>query len=187
MSANAPPLYKTLNRLFASVFWPAAAGNVFWAIWSLIVDPPSALGNDEYASSLVVMSALTIYLTANWVLDFGSEQQVVTSPWYWVAQTTHVMTMVAVSMAATLRFDWIAPASAVFFLVNVMGHGSGLWSPRDGNVRAHVALHGTAAIACLIAVYAQQVAIIPITYGLVLALWIYLRRDPLSKSFSRRV
>jgi hypothetical protein len=113
--------------LFLDLLWPAAAGNVAWAVAQVAVGHERS---QSVASRLIVLVLLAVYLAIDWS---RSKSQPTKKKRYWVGDTFHLISIVAFAVAVADNDGEIAEWSlAAVFSVGVVGHLSGLWEIRVG-------------------------------------------------------
>src|SRR5688572_33491596 len=87
-------------KLFQSVIWPAAAGNVAWSFFTVAIERGV---NQESAIKLIVLSLLAVYLCADWLqTDFLSGTRNL-KPCFWLAEGPLAITIVIFAIATQLK------------------------------------------------------------------------------------
>lgn len=127
--------------VFQGIFWPAAAGSVFWSLCTLVVGelPEQAskeLVDDILAGAyvpdwdtiarLVVLLLLAAYLTVNWMRVAAVPKSV--PPKYWVFDFFHLWTIAFCAIAAESRSHYLEWLLVGLFLWAAIGHLSGAFS-----------------------------------------------------------
>jgi hypothetical protein len=110
------------QRILFDLFWPATAGNVAWSFYSVLV---KAIGSAPapYASALVVLALMSLYLAANWL---RTAEHDVDAGYFW-ADAAHTGTIILFSIALTEGKPWAPLALAAMFAVTALGHASNAW------------------------------------------------------------
>lgn len=166
-----------LRTVFDNIFWPAAAGNVFWSFCNVVIDPQSgALG---VASKLVILILLSIYLTISWLrfrVAKGDQSYV-----GWAFDFLHLWAIVFAALATQIAPEWLEKLLATYFIVTALGHVSGHWKlPEDERYLsiklATINLSGV--LVLLVGEYFElpDEIILPGSFALVFVLWLFLGR-----------
>jgi hypothetical protein len=118
------------NNLFDDLVWPACAGNVAWAFFTLALDRNDLSGFDVSARLLVrrIQLRSAIYLTVNWMRKNDVPKG---KSYYWVADACHVFTIIVFAIAtASLHksVNWLSWSLAALFFVSVIAHLTGAWA-----------------------------------------------------------
>jgi len=112
--------------LFLDLLWPAAAGNVAWAVAQVAIDYDSGQSS---ASRLAVLILLAIYLIIDWSRSKSLPEK---SRRYWKGDAIHLISIVAFAVAVAGNKSTISEWSlAVVFLVGVVGHSAGVWEVNE--------------------------------------------------------
>jgi hypothetical protein len=114
-----------VNDLFQNLIWPAAAGNVAWAFFTVAVQEKWA--ERGVRARLVVLCMLAVYLAANWMVTSSERYRL--KPRHWVAEAFQSVTIVVFAIATQLRMAWLDCSLAAVFFVTIAGHIAGLWEP----------------------------------------------------------
>ena len=109
-----------MKNLFQNLVWPAAAGNVAWALVTLAITEPWKETN--VLPRLVVLLLLAVYLTVGW-LRIPTEPR----PGYWIADFIHILTIIVFAIATQLNKSWLECSLFSIFTVTTAGHLLGAW------------------------------------------------------------
>jgi hypothetical protein len=171
-----------MKKLFQSLIWPAAAGNVAWAFFTVAVQETWAA--PTVAARLTVLLLLAVYLALDW-MSTESELDRLKS-WYWVADAFHVVAIVALAIATQLNTQRLAYFLAAVYAVTIVGHIAGAWEP-TGTVRkcwrnrallAGISVLGLVLMLVLPYVLAEgSLWHLPITMAIGVTLWNLLRNQ----------
>jgi len=170
---------KILKILFESIFWPAAAGNVFWSFCSLIIKPEK--GQVELISLLIILLVLSFYLTINWLrIRTGPESF---SGLYAFFEFMHLFLIVLCSIAAQSNESSLEVLLAAFFIVTTIGHFIGAWSTdgycwRDSLKLAAINVTGLGVIVVGSFAGVDESIRLPLSLSLVFCLWLLFGRGP---------
>jgi hypothetical protein len=174
--------------LFESVFWPAAAGNVFWSFASLLIEQKVQLSHPSSWGAGLLLLLLSLYLSVEWLRNYTRIPADVALS-FWFFDWIHICAVVAVALSASLKPTWLPVASAAFFFVTAVGHFFGVWKTSDSTECGHVTSAVINVIGAPIAfagiLYAPMHAWLPtIAFVVVLALWSAHRWGSLKDLFS---
>lgn len=86
-----------MAALFQSVIWPAVAGNVAWAFFTVLIQE-WAQGGAYSWPRLCLLGALAIYLCLDWMHTESIKAEL--RPWYWVGDVFLATAIAAVAIAA---------------------------------------------------------------------------------------
>lgn len=115
-----------LKSLFDSVFWPAAAGNVFWSLFTLLLEAVGKPLDYEAIGRMAVLVLLTLYLSIEWVRNLAHGPS---NPDFSFSlfDALHIWAVVLVALSAQLRPDLTSVALYAYFIINTVGHVAGVW------------------------------------------------------------
>jgi hypothetical protein len=178
---------ENLKSLFQSVFWPAAAGNVFWSACTLLVDKQVDPLSPSALSRLAVLALLSLYLSIEWLRNYQSLPQTVT--WkFWLADWLHICAVVFVAITAATRTDWLASSAIAYFGVTALGHFVGAWEAAETRVKdrallGFINLLGVFVIIASGYFVASLVWRVPTAFLIVVGLWLLYRREAICSLF----
>lgn len=83
-----------MRDLLPELAWPAAAGNVAWALFTVFtLERPGK----HLASRLCILLVLSIYLSVDWIWTKTELWRL--KPHYWIADSVHILTIVLLALA----------------------------------------------------------------------------------------
>lgn len=112
-----------MKRLFHNVVWPAVAGNVAWAFFTVLVE--AHWSDHIFWARLAALLAVGIYLAADWYNTDEVFSKI--NPSYWVADAFLAPAIAVFAIATQARNPWAVYAIAVTFFVAIIGHLFGAW------------------------------------------------------------
>jgi hypothetical protein len=170
----------TMKKLFQNLVWPAAAGNVAWAFFTVAVQETWAARG--VAARLAMLLLLAVYLALDWMKTESELDRL--KRWYWIADTFHVAAIVAFAIAIQMNTQRLTCFMAAGYSVTVVGHLAGAWEP-TGEVRKRwrnrVLLSGISMLGLVIILVLPYVLAegslwhLPIAIGSGVILWSLLR------------
>jgi hypothetical protein len=122
-----------MERLFQNVIWPAAAGNVAWAFFTVITKPEWSEG--DFWARLLVLLFVAVYLGADWKNTDSMSVKQQLRPLYWIADAFLAVATVVFAIAIESRLPWANWALVALFIVAIGGHATGLWAPKTGTYK----------------------------------------------------
>lgn len=120
--------------LFQSVYWPAAAGNVLWALINTILYAVSTGGWRAVLPSLAILVVLGTYLSVEWVRNLTGEA---TMKWWLSFALIDGAHLVLICAAAIMVTPNVLPPDhirllpwvlVVFYLLTAIGHARNVWN-----------------------------------------------------------
>ncbi len=166
------------RELFLGLIWPAAAGNVAWALLQTVLDS-NTRGPVNWAH-LVVLGLLVIYLSVDWLRTKKAE--IGDSSLYWIFDSLLVLSIAWLSIALQIpRGDFFLTCSlGGVFAVAILGHLLGAWKKTGEKnwPRFTLAACGFLGLILLAGGYcSHQVSQwnLVLSFGTVLTLWIVVR------------
>jgi hypothetical protein len=146
--ANGPPgggrIEVDLPRqVFANIFWPAAAGNVFWSfcsLWIDWIDPETPEIN--FWPRLTLLLIFSIYLTLGWMRF--TQDRTILDPKYCTYEFGHLVLLVFCALATQRYQEALGPFLIAYFVWMTLGHWREGWKlsdekyPRKSLVIVHV-------------------------------------------------
>ena len=175
MAIDKKRLSEALATLAQNIFWPAAAGNVFWALFSVTFD------SDEHiavvAPQAVLLFLAATYLSINWLRQHRSSVTENASVLFWILDWVHLIFIVITVNAAHYAPEWLSCALAAQLTVTTFGHVFGFWEiPGEASKRkywlASINALGVASIFFSHAFGIPEEWAPTFSFGLVLFLWI---------------
>ena len=120
-------MVASFKEVFTNVAWPAAAGNVFWAMCNISLARPTVGQGDEVPLSvrLIVLVCFCFYLTVGW-LRIRVQAGIVRFR-YWFFEFLHVSAIVITANATHIRDDLIWICLLAFFVTTIAGHIFNAW------------------------------------------------------------
>ncbi|MGQ7814285.1 hypothetical protein [Metapseudomonas furukawaii] len=183
-----PSQHQTLKSLFEAVFWPAAAGNVFWSFCTLILDSNAAPLFPDVISRLLVLALLACYMSIEWVRNYQEFPPVV--PWtFWLFDWLHVLTVVFVALAASIRPELLFPTAFFYFAITALGHITDAWEAAetrrcDRIVLCCINLIGLVVLIVGISQDAEHWHL-PLSFMATFGLWLCFRHKQIAQHFKR--
>ena len=112
------------QTLLQNLVWPAAAGNVAWALFTLLVRNSGSLDEGGVLARALVLLLTFSYLTTSWRrLHYLDE----INPWYMFFDLVHISTIVAFAIAVESNKPWLEWALCVVFISALVSHLIGAW------------------------------------------------------------
>lgn len=118
----------TLRAIFENIFWPAAAGNVFWSLCSGVLKP--CPWDIAVYSQIVILVVFSIYLTLGWLRLKISIDNIPSI--YWPFEFLHLLLFVLSSLSAQLRPDLLYYFLFSYFILMIVGHLLEVWNIPGG-------------------------------------------------------
>lgn len=117
-------------KLLHGLIWPAVAGSVVWAFFTVAIDKWSAIGDAGYLviAQLVALLFFAVYLAADWW--YTNQKEVNMRPCYWPfdALLAIAITVSAIALSLTSVEIQVAKLSmALAFFITAIGHLLGAW------------------------------------------------------------
>lgn len=126
--------HALINSALRQLFWPAAAGNVAWALFTV------GLGNNllsgEVWPRFLILLFLASYLACDWVWTTARFDEQ-TKPWFWWIEAPFLVVVVALAILTEkvecLEKDvlWLEVPLGGSFLFALLGHSLGAWNKDD--------------------------------------------------------
>ena len=90
------------KRLLQELVWPAAAGNVAWALFTIAIQEP---WSQNTVARVLVLIFLAIYLAVEWlrIALLRFEPSIL----YWIFDGVHILTIVVFAIATQLDKPWL--------------------------------------------------------------------------------
>jgi hypothetical protein len=120
--------------LFQSVYWPAAAGNVLWALINTILFAVSVSAWRAVLPSLAILVVLGTYLSVEWVRNLTGEATMRGWLPFAVIDGAHLVLICAAAIMVTPNvlppdhirlLPWVL---AIFYLLTAFGHAGNVWN-----------------------------------------------------------
>jgi hypothetical protein len=117
-------------KLLHGLIWPAVAGSVVWAFFTVAVDRESAIGDGDYLviAQLVALFFFAAYLAADW--RYTNQKEVNMRPYYWPFDALLAIAITVSTIALSLTVLEIKAAKysmALAFFTTAIGHLLGAW------------------------------------------------------------
>lgn len=179
---------NSLRDLFKSLFWPAAAGSVFWSFCTILTRLPSELTEPEVLSSLIILFMLTTYLSLGWLMSYEKTPSQLPAK-FWIFDCIHICAIVFAALSAVENFSLLNKTSLFFFGATTVGHVVGAWEldapkPKDRWCLAMINCAGV-----IIILLGDQLSInpwqLPASYVVVIAIWFIYRRRIIKELFCK--
>ena len=121
--------------MFVNVFWPAAAGNVFWSFCTLIAESlpkefsiavllwPLSLDfemNWSLLYRLAVLILIAVYLSFNWMRVKIAKKDA--DFWYWFFDFGHLLTITFAALVTHYNPEFLEFFLVIVFGWSVIGH-----------------------------------------------------------------
>lgn len=119
------------SKLFQSVIWPAAAGNVAWSFFTVALEDGVTQAT---IPKLAVLGLLSIYLGADWLMTEKLASSRKLRPYFWIADgalAAAIVTFAIATQQMTLPEDhrWLTGSLVFVFAAAAVGHLFGAWEP----------------------------------------------------------
>jgi hypothetical protein len=113
--------------LFHGLAWPAVAGNVAWAFFSLVIAPASDVPTSEWCARAAVLLLMAVYVGGDWVRTRHTRGH----PSYWTFDAFHLILicLFVIGTATTKSQWWLNVWLGALFVVTAFGHYSGAFTP----------------------------------------------------------
>ena len=113
--------------LFKELIWPAAAGNVAWALLQIVVSP---MPHQQIISRGLILFLVAAYLVTDWCRSKSLDVKTVR---YWVADFLLVSGMVifAIALAAYKSEAFLELSLGAVFLTGTIAHVFGAWETTE--------------------------------------------------------
>ncbi len=126
-----------MGRFFHSVAWPAVAGNVVWAFFTVLIDANDARGGDSHWAKLVALLVLGFYLCIDWIDRDELTAHGQLRPTYWLPDLFFAPSIALYAIATQSNSSWANVGLALLFISALAGHVSGVWKPQDPSEPYH--------------------------------------------------
>jgi hypothetical protein len=131
MALPAPALPATPSRtrdVFENIFWPAAAGNVFWAFCNLLIAPEES--PIDFWPRLAFLLLLTVYLIRGWI-RLKKEPGPIPAR-YWWGETFHLTMIALCAISAQVEPVYLPGLLIAYFIVMGIAHCFYTWKLSAG-------------------------------------------------------
>lgn len=115
-----------VKPLYVNVFWPAAAGNVFWSLLVFTITGPGNTPIMEWIARLFLLLFLAVYLSCVWV-GIRSLDNVGTYK-RWIVEGVYIWSIAFLALCVQLRPNWIELGVFMLLLVGFTGHILSVWT-----------------------------------------------------------
>jgi hypothetical protein len=182
------------ERTFTDLVWPAAAGNIVWAVVTIVVQKISQAAWAAESWWLVTVRLLTLtllawYLHSEWIrLANASAEERARFDWlYWLGDGLLVFGVVFLALALTFRESPSKLLYGTLSSINLLAglwHACGWWAQKNPEARTKKAAINGYGIGLLWLVYVfapDRWPLVPmlISLGVVLVVWEAARLDDL--------
>ena len=115
-------------KFFRDLIWPGAAGSIFWAVFTVPIDP-NFHGSDVVTRTLVLV-CLAFYLSFDWL---ASDWTVPVDPLRFGGNLAHIVsiTIFAIGMATGRSEPWLWWSLLLVFGIAILAHMIGVWDPTN--------------------------------------------------------
>lgn len=125
-----------MKKLFQNLIWPAVAGNVTWAFFTVAV---SEQWNDTgVIPRLLSLILIAVYLCYDWITTEEAGEKKKLKENYWVGDIAHAAAIIVFAISAQSEllwsgaaFQWVNWTLTAVFLAGGLGHLFGAWEPND--------------------------------------------------------
>lgn len=126
-----PTILSKMKLIFVGIFWPAAAGNVFWSFSTLVVMRSKAGSISECEiATLVALFLIAAYLAANWLNISNLEDNDLRFR-YFFFDWLHICSIVFFAIASQYFFESLETTLFIIFGISILGHLSKVWLPES--------------------------------------------------------
>lgn len=163
------------RRLLQELVWPAAAGNVAWALLTLVT---SNLGNSELTGNewarILTLVLVSFYLAKDWKYSYDIKE-IEVSVWYNIADFIHVVSIVVFAIAVEMPLSeqnmaWILGG---VFVLTAVGNLLGVWDlqpPPDSNWKERFLMTGCNLVGIIVLCIGKAAPIDPLEWSLATAI-----------------
>lgn len=124
-----------MNKLFQDLIWPAVAGNVAWAFFTVATSEKWC--GPGVIPRLIALSLMAIYLCYEWLTTDIEKDNLKET--YWVGDILHTTFIILFAIMIQNPENWenLSPFSCtnlilpLFFVVTIGGHLSKVWEPKN--------------------------------------------------------
>jgi hypothetical protein len=171
-------------HLFQNLIWPAVAGNVAWAFFSVAVGEPMAC---TVAARLTALFLVAGYLIADWLSmeKYLRDSRDKVNPLFWIADALLAASLATFAVAtadkAQSKETWVDGSLLAIFVVAMGGHLFGAWRKEGATPRIRRHKQVALAIVNLLGVVAAGLGIWlwddpckwhrPVAVAIVVTLW----------------
>jgi peptidoglycan/LPS O-acetylase OafA/YrhL len=184
-----------MNKLFQNLIWPAVAGNVAWAFFSIAIG--EKWKDIGVAPRLLSLLLLAIYLCYDWTTTDVVKDRLKHN--YWIGDAFHTVTIVVFAISAqskdlwdNIDASWTNWTLIIVYLTTAIGHLTGIWEPEDVNSKrkwkARIILAGFCLIGVVVYIFSplffdvNTLWHLPISIASILIFWFPLRDRLYSKT-----
>lgn len=123
-------LNNRYHKLFQNLIWPAVAGNVIWATFSIGIEYNYHNGNLDSLWRILSLLILSIYLVSDWMTSEKELRNLKSN--YWIGDSFHAFSIVLFSISAYNNNQDLMYWSVILALtINSIAHFGGCWEDRN--------------------------------------------------------
>lgn len=115
-----------MKALFQSVVWPAVAGNVAWAFFTIAIEKWNKTG---IAPVLAVLALAAVYLALDWIQTENVRNSL--RSYYWIGDLFLAPAITVFAIGTQLQVQWIEWSLSAVFAIAAAGHFLGAWEPKN--------------------------------------------------------
>ena len=168
-------------RLMLDLVWPAAAGNVFWALAT--VGQTESWASPVTQAKLVMLAMTAVYLAADWIRSSNHRREL--RPYFWLFGAPLAFVIIGLAIATQRVEDASPPVFPVcwlsaVFLVGIGGAITGAWMPtgeKSGRERWYLGVANLVGLAILlgfpIICKGTEILAFPVSASVVVLAWGY--------------
>ena len=179
---------KSLKELFKTLFWPAAAGSVFWSFCTILTRTDSLLTKPETLSSLIILLLLSTYLSLGWLMSYENIPSALPAK-FWIFDCIHVCAIIFAALSATQNIPLLTKTSIFFFAATALGHLIGAWELEDPKKKDRYWLTIINLSGVIIILLGDQISLdvwpLPSSYAVVISLWLIFRHSEVKELFKK--
>lgn len=146
-----------MKRLFQNVIWPAIAGSVAWAFFTVLVEAHWL--DHTFWARLLALFAVAVYLAVDWYnTDLVFDR---INPYYWIADAVLAPLTALFAIATYANSPWGPYAIALALVAAIVGHLFGAWDESRPGTSAwgqRIKLAGINASGLLVLVIGSMIA-----------------------------
>lgn len=116
-----------MKRIFQNVIWPAIAGNVAWAFFTVLVEANWL--DHAFLARLLSLLAVATYLATDWHATDISLEKI--NPQYWIADAFLAPAIALFAISVQSKSGWEPYAIEMTFVVAIIGHLFGSWDETE--------------------------------------------------------
>ena len=170
----------TLHSLFENVFWAAAAGNVFWSLCNVALEPKDYELLDR-VPRLIILGFFAAYLTVSWLHVRVSRVPFSKLGWFFELAHLSVLVLCAIATQLNPAPTFLDRLLAAYFGVTMLGHILGVWRLPTDSAHQHWYLAAANAIGLIVLGLGWILGLpdalrLPASFALAFVAWLVLGR-----------